>query len=355
MVNLPFFSKSTESSSLGIDIGTSSLKVVELSGGKENIVLENYGEIFLRNFFGQGPAKGVEGSLVYSSQEIAEAIKHLLSEMGIKSKKAYFSIPDFVSFFTSFTVPPMKEEEVASAIEFHSKQYIPLPINEVSLDWFLEKNNEKKETKVNLIAVPNDVIEQYREISRLAQLEINSLEGEMFALVRALLRDKKEPVAIIDIGEQSTMLTVAQNGLLKTTHSLDIAGNMLVKQVAKSAQIEYNAAREIVMGYGIEESNVRKAVLSPFNSLFSEVSRVLDAFEKKEGILIEEVIIAGGFSLLPGVVDFATEALDKKVIKKSCFEGVKYPEILEPELTRISNSHAIAFGVALNGIIKEEK
>ena len=354
MVNFPFFSKSSDNSSLGIDVGTSSLKVVELSGGKE-ITLENYGEVFMRDFLGQGPVKGAEGSLVYSSEEIAEAIKHLLSAAGIKTKRAYFSIPDFVSFFTSFTVPPMEKEEINSAIEFHSKQYIPLPISEVALDWFLEEGDGKEKVKVNLIAVPNEIIDQYREIARLAQIEIISLEGEMFALVRALVRDVEKPTAIIDIGEQSTLLTVAEKGTLKTTHSLEIAGNMLVKQVAKYAEIEYTSAREVVMNYGIEEETVKKAVSSPLTSLFSEVSRVIDAFEKKEGTVIEEVIIAGGFSLLPGVVEFAEEALDKKVIRKSCFKGIVYPEILEEELARISNSHSIAFGVALNGIIKEEK
>jgi type IV pilus assembly protein PilM len=354
MVNFSFFSKSSDNSSLGIDIGTSSLKVVELSGGKE-ITLENYGEVFMRDFLGQGPVKGAEGSLVYSSKEIAEAIKHLLSETGIKTKRAYFSIPDFVSFFTSFTVPPMKKEEINSSIEFHAKQYIPLPISEVALDWFLEEGDGKEKVKVNLIAVPNEIIDQYREIARLAQIEIISLEGEMFALVRALVRDVEKPTAIIDVGEQSTLLTIAEKGILKTTHSLEIAGNMLVKQVAKYAEIEYNSAREVVMSYGIEEEVVKKAVFSPLTSLFSEVSRVIDAFEKKEGSVIEEVIIAGGFSLLPGVVEFAEEALDKKAIRKSCFQGIVYPNILEEELARISNSHSIAFGVALNGIIKEEK
>jgi type IV pilus assembly protein PilM len=352
MAIFSFFTKSNDDSSLGIDIGTSSLKAVEISGGKE-ITLENYGEVFMRDFLGQVPVKGAEGSLIYSSKEIAEAVKYLLEEAGIKNRRAYFSIPDFVSFFTSFTVPKMKKEEINSAIEFHAKQYIPLPISEVALDWFLEE--EKEKTKVNLIAVPNEVIDQYREIARLAQIEIISLEGEMFALVRALVRDVEKPTAIIDIGEQSTLLTIAEKGILKTTHSLEIAGNMLVKQVAKHTEIEYNAAKDIVMNYGVSEDIVKKAVSSPLTSLFSEVSRVIDAFEKKETKVIDEVIVAGGFSLLPGVVEFAEDALDKKVIRKSCFEGIIYPKTLEEELTRLSNSHSIALGVALNGIIKEEK
>ncbi len=354
MINIPFFSKPVSNNSLGIDIGTSSLKVVEVSGKKE-ITLENYGEVFLHDFIGKAPVKGTEGSLLYSSNEIAEGLKHLLNETGIKTRRAYFSIPDFVSFFTTFTIPPMKEEEVGSAVEFHSRQYIPLPISEVSLDWFLDEQKEgDKNIKVNLVAVPNEVIEQYREIARLSNIEIISLEGEMFALVRALVRDKEGPVAIIDIGEQSTLLAIAENGILKTTHSLEIAGNMLIKQVAKQAEIEYNDARDIVMGHGIKEETIKKSVSSLLSSLFSEISRVVDIFEKKEGKAVSEVVIAGGFSLLPGVVEAAKEGIDKKVITKSCFENVKHPDILKEHLDKISHSHSIALGVALSGIISGE-
>jgi len=351
MVNIPFLSKSSDGNSLGIDIGTASLKIVEISGEKEPN-LENYGEIFMRDFAGEAPVKGVKGSLAYSSEEIAEALKHLLKEAGIKTKKVYFSIPDFVSFFTSFKIPAMKEEEVKSSIEFHSRQYIPLPISEVSLDWFLEDGKEGEERKVNLIAVPNDVIDQYREIAQLSGVEIVSLEGEMFALVRALARNNEVCTAIVDIGEQSTLLTIAEKGKLKTTHSLEVAGNMLVKQVAKAAEIEYNEARKVIMAHGVEEESIRRAAASSLSSLFSEVSRVIEVFEKEEGGNINEIIIAGGFSLLPGVLEYAEEALDKKAIRKNCFEGIKYPEILKGELERISNSHSIALGVALSKMDK---
>jgi len=353
MVNFPFFSQSSPDTFLGVDIGTSSLKVVEVSGGKE-ITLENYGELFMRDFIGDTAVKGSEGALVHSSNEIAEGLKHLLKEAGIKTKKAYFAIPDFASFFTSFTIPQMKKEEISSAIEFHSRQYIPLPTSEVALDWFLEEGKKEGEKKVNLIAVPNEIINQYREIAQLSDVGIISLEGEMFALVRALAREVEETTAIVDIGEQSTLVTIAEKGTLKTTHSLEIAGNMLIKQVAKYAEIEYNAAREVIMSYGMAEDVIKKAADSPLSSLFSEISRVIDVFEKKEGKEVRGVIVAGGFSMLPGVVDYATDSLDKKVITKSCFEGINYPEILKKELEKISSSHSIALGVALNGIMGEE-
>lgn len=348
MINIPFLKKSSDNNFIGIDIGTHSLKMVELSGGKD-VVLENYAELFMHDFIGSAPIKGSGGSFLYSTKEIAEALKYLLKESGSKTKKAYFSLPDFVSFFTSFSVPAADKEEVSSSIGLHARQYIPLPISEVALDWFLEDGKDPQNKRVNLVAVPNEVIDQYREIASLAGVEISSLEGEMFSLIRAFARDIVEPVAIFDMGEQSTLLTIAEKGSLKTTHSLEMAGNMIIKQVAKFAQIEYNEAREIIAAHGMKEDVIKRAISSPLTSLFHEVSRVIDIFEKKESKVVNEIIITGGFSLIPGIVDYASDVVDKKIITKNCFDSVKYPEILKEEIKTISNSHSIALGSALSG------
>ncbi len=338
---------------MGIDIGTHSIKIVELSGNKEKIQLENYGEIFLADFCSHISEKGSKGVFLYSNEDIAGAIKALISEAGIKSKKAYFSIPDFVTFFTLFDLPPVKDDEMNSAVEFHSRQHIPLPIEEVVLDWSIVEREESK-IKINLIAIPKEIVNQYQEIAQMSDLDIISLEGEMFSLARALTYGDGKTAAIIDIGEQSTMLAIARNGILKTTHSIEVAGNMLVKQVAKAKEIEYNDARRMVMEHGLAEESVRAPVSFLANSLFSSISQAINVFERKEKTSIEEVIVGGGFSLLPGVVEVAENAIDKNVVVKNCFENMIYPESLNNTLMRLSSSHSIATGVALIGILKEE-
>ncbi len=353
MFNTPFFSKSSTNTFLGVDIGKSSLKIVEISGEKE-ITLENYGELFMRDFTGKSPVKESEWSLFYSSNEIAEAMKYLLKEAEIKARNAYFSIPDFVSFFAFFTIPPMKREEVVSAIELHSRQYIPFPVSDAALDCFLEEEEEGKPRKVNLIAIPNKVISQYQEISRLSGVKIISLEGEMFSLIRALAGNIKETTAIINIGEQGTMLTIAENGSLKKTQRLEVTGSMMTKQVAKYAEIEYNEARDVLLEYGAEEETIKKIIFPSLTSLFSEISHVISSFEEKEGKKIDEVLVTGEFSFLPGMIDYAEKDVGKKVSKKSCFEGLNYPETLREELERISSSHSTALGVALNGREREK-
>ncbi len=350
MINLPFFSKKP-GNFLGVDIGTSSVKVVELSGREDDLTLENYGEVFMREFLGESEKKEKEGNLPFSSEEIANALSTLLDEAGIGTRRAYFSLPDFVSFFTPLKLPPMKEEEIDSAVEHHSRQYIPLPISEVALDWFLaEKREEKKEVKVNLIAIPNEVIEQYQKIASLAEMEVVALEGEMLSLSRAFTRQREGVTAIIDMGEQSTLLSVVENGVLKTTHSLEIAGNSFIGQIAKKASIDYNQARGIVTSYGVKEDVVKRVMSNTSQSLFSEVDRVLNSFEKKQKKEVNEVIMAGGMSLVPGMVEYARDNMTREVRVSNCFEGISYPSELEDKMKSLSQSHAISLGAALNEI-----
>ncbi len=360
MINIPFFSNSSENF-LGIDIGSNSIKIVELTktkGGKD-IVLQNYGQVLLQEFAnnnekekkkGKERAKNNKGSFPCTSEEIAKALTYLLKETGINTNKAYFSLPDFASFFTSFNLPPMNDEEISSAVELHSAQYIPLPISEVSLDWFLDKKTEK-EIKINLIAIPNEVIDQYQEISNLSGINITSLEGEMIPLTRAFARNKKGLVAIVDMGEQTTLLTMAENGKLKTTHSLEVAGSSIAQHIANAAKIEYNQARDILNKYGLQEKNINRVASSRASYLFSEVLRAINSFENQEGKKVEEIILAGGFSLVPGIVEQAIQCTGKKVIIDNCFADIQYPPEIENKINAVSQCYGIALGSALCGII----
>jgi type IV pilus assembly protein PilM len=351
MINIPFFSKSSEDY-LGIDIGTSSIKAVEISGGKDP-ELKNYGEVLISDFEKETEKKAKKtkkGSFSYTDEQISEALTYLLEETGIKTRKAYFSLPDFASFFTSFNLPPMEEDEVDSAVSFHARQYIPLPVSEVSLDWFLDDEIKKgKEIKVNLIAIPNEVIKQYQTIANMAKVEIVSLEGEMVPLVRAFARDREDVVAILDIGEQTMLLAIAEKGILKATHSLEFSAGSVINQLASFADVKYNEAKKILSEYGLKEKSIEKVVFIRLRSIFAEVTRAINSFERNENKEVAEVIITGGFSNIPGIEGYIQGVVNKKVSTNNCFQGIKYPESLEKKIIEISKNYGVALGTALGG------
>jgi type IV pilus assembly protein PilM len=196
MIKFPFGSSSKNA--LGIDIGTFSIKMVEMSKKGERTTLENYGEVTTRQIgsstFRSGFDQGTN-SFTLSSKEIAQGIQAILLEAKMHAKSVTFSVPDFSSFFTSFDLPPMTKEELPKAINFEARQHIPLPLSDVVLDWQVienkNSNNGSVSNKVILVAVPKEVISQYQEIGRVCNLTVSALEAEVFGLIRSLIRQSK--------------------------------------------------------------------------------------------------------------------------------------------------------------------
>ena len=118
--------------SLGIDIGVSSIKVIEISKRRKGFKLENYGEIKIADFEYNKKSSSVAGNgFSFSNEKIALAIKAIKKEANIKAKEANFSIPDFSSFFINFNLPIMDKEEIPQSVKHEVRPYIPLPLSEI--------------------------------------------------------------------------------------------------------------------------------------------------------------------------------------------------------------------------------
>ena len=340
---------------MGIDIGTSSIKIVELSLRGEKVKLERYGEIAVQTLYEKPFRTSEKSTLLLSSRDIARAISAVLKETKISERKTIFSIPDFSSFFTNFELPPMTKEEIAEAVRFEARHHIPLPLSEIVLDWSIVGgvvDQKKTPLKILLVAVPKSIISQYQQIAILANLEIKALEAEAFALVRSLVKEDKRVIALLDIGAQSTTVSIIDQGILKISHSFDVSGNELTQMISKSLNVDYKKAENLKKEYGLipSERNIREILIPLIDLILIEMektSRTLYGAEKKE---IQKFIIAGGIALLPGLKEYLTEGLKKEVEIANPFSNILYPPILEKTLKEIGPSYAIAVGVALRGL-----
>lgn len=342
--------------SLGVDIGTSVIRVVELSKAGEKIKLENYGYIQSKFLYEKPFRISKRGILSFSTHDIAKTIAAILEEAKIRTRIANFSIPDFSSFFTTFQLPPMTKEELSQAIRFEARQHVPLPISEIVLDWILiegEPSSQKKQDlKVMLVAVPKRVVQQYQEIANLAGLEPQNLEAEVFALKRALIdrtEDKEKVVVLVDIGAESTTCSVVEGGILKVSHSFDISGNNLTKSLVDSLQIDIELAEELKLKYGLlPAGQVIHRVLQPFfDSIIIEIRRISQDFLKREGKDIQEIILAGGTANIRGIKGYFEEKIKKEINIGNPFSNISYPQILEKTLRENGPPLAIAIGLAL--------
>jgi type IV pilus assembly protein PilM len=349
---------------LGIDIGTSAIKVVELGKRGERIYLENYGEMSSEAFYVESFRTFERNILSLPVEEIALAIKAILKEAEIKTRQSILTIPDFATFFTTFELPPMTEKEIPEAIKFEARQYIPLPLSEVTLDWkVIERvsiGKEKTKLKILLVAVPNELVNQYQSIANFSGLELYFLEAEAFSLVNSLVpEDEKRVVAIVDLGIQSTTCSITEKRILKISHSFDISSGQFTEQIAKGLMVENKIAESLKMKYGIlgveapglkGRPSVRNILLPLVDEMIKEIERIFSGFYYSEGKEVQKIILSGGSARMPGLVEYFKDYFKMEVEIANPFLRIFYPPILEERLKEIGPSYAIAVGAALEGL-----
>jgi type IV pilus assembly protein PilM len=360
--NIADFFKFRPKKFLGVDIGTSSIKIVEMGRQGKLRRLENYGEIETSSFRKKTFRVFKKDGLLLSNKEVANAIQAVCKETGIQTKEASFSIPDFSSFFTSFKLPVMGKEEISQAIKYEVRPYIPLPLSEVTLDWSVtEGEPSKTPLKVLVAAIPNDIVNQYQQIAQFAGLKLRTLESEVFALVRSLakkLEKEKKSIGLIDIGARSTTCSVLEQGILKTSYSFNIAGNELTEIIAKSLNIDYNKAEEMKRKYGLlfgntngeSRKDIRKILLPLIDLILEEIKKAFRNFYREEGKEVERIILAGGLTSMPGLKEYFSAELKKKIYIADPFFNIVCPPILANTLKEVGPNYAISVGLALKGL-----
>ncbi|MCJ7829540.1 pilus assembly protein PilM [Patescibacteria group bacterium] len=347
---------------LGVDIGTSSIKIVELGRRGQNRKLENYGEAEASSFKERPFRVFKKNTLSLSNREVAETIRAICKEAGIQTKEVSFSLPDFCSFFTSFRLPAMSKEELPEAVKYEVRPYIPLPLSEITLDWLItEGESSKTPLKILVVAIPNEIIVQYQEIAHLSDLKLRTLEPEVFALGRSSVKNKngEKIVGLVDIGARSTTCSILERGIFKTSHSFNIAGNELTEAIARSLNIDYNKAGELRRKYGLlsdnvtsEEfqKNIREILVPLVDSILEEIRKIFRNFYQVEGKEVEKIILAGGLGLTPGLKEYFSAQLKKEISIADPFLHISYPAILADTLKEIGPTYAVAVGAALKGL-----
>lgn len=358
------FFKQADETSLGVDIGSSSIKVVQLRKEKERAMLQTYGELAL-----SGYAKGEDGrSIVMVDDRLKEALTDVLRESQVKASKAIVSIPLKNSFVTTMTMPELAPSEMKDAITYEARKYIPIPIAETTIDWWVlppqapstteqehafSDATRRHTTNVLLVAVPNDIINKYKSIFDGVGLKIEAFEIESFALARSAIRQEAGAVMIVDLGASTTKLSMVEAGVVRAAHSVDQGSWRLTQALQQSLGIDFDRAEMMKRECGVihrPETQGAVSVIEPIlESLLSEGERFILDWKRKGGRSLSKVVIAGGGSLLRGADDVMVRKFGVEVEVANPFSKVLYPAFLEPSLKEIGAVFGNAVGLALRG------
>jgi type IV pilus assembly protein PilM len=357
------FGGSSGDSAVGIDIGTSSIKVVQIKKKAGRAVLETYGAVAL------GPYADLDIGKVTNlePEKISEALKEVLKESGVSTKSSALSIPSQSSLVFTIELPAkVKENDLATIVATEARKYIPVPMTEVSLDWFIlpqketsfeEENNpdlpprDISKSQVLVVAIQNDAVSKYQSIVKQCGLEAGFFELEIFSSIRANFEHELSPVLLLDFGASKTKLTIIEFGSVKSFHTISRGGADITDSISKSLSISFIKAEEMKKEFGLmgnpEEKSLVDIVKVHIDYIFSEVNSVLLNYEKKYDKTISKVILTGGGSLLRGFKEVAESNFTMQVETGNPFSKVGAPVFLEKVLAVAGPEFAIALGLAL--------
>ena len=352
--NLGLFKK--ETSVIGVDIGSSSIKVVQLRREGGQAILETYGELSL----GPYASLSVGQATNLPAEKIVEAMDDLFREANVTTRRGALSLPLKSSLLKVIELPNIAERDLPAVVPIEARKYIPVPISEVSLDWWvIPKRNlagavdEPSEIKaggkiqVLLVAIHNETIKKYQDIAQLAKIETSGFEVETFSAIRAVLGRDIAPTVILDLGASASKLAIVDSGIVKVSHTINRGSQEVTVALSKSLSIDFGQA-ERLKREGMK--NMPDVARSTIEYIFYEVSQIIGDFQKKEGRIISKIILIGGGSLLDGIRETAKKNFTSELIFGDPFSKTKTPAFLSEVLLQAGPEFAIALGLALREI-----
>lgn len=357
------FTKQSQSV-LGIDIGSSSIKIVQLRRKNGRAVLETYGELALGPYGG----KGVGEAVSLPTEKVIEAMNDLLKEKEVNAttRLCGLSIPFASSLMTVINLPVASEKQIAQMVPLEARKYIPVPISEVSLDWSIippDSNGERQSgldaagkplppnSEVLIVALHNDTIAQYKNIVSQSALDASFFEIEIFSVMRSVLDDEVTPVLILDMGATSTKLFIVERGILRVSHMINRGGQGITTALSKSLGIPVTDAEVLKRDKGLEGAangiGLRDVITMTLDYIFAEANRVVLGYQKRYNKNVSKAILVGGGSALKGITEVAKKSLQTEIVLGDPFSKTVAPAFIENVLRETGPEFAVAVGVAL--------
>ncbi|KKT26486.1 MAG: Type IV pilus assembly protein PilM [Parcubacteria group bacterium GW2011_GWA2_43_9b] len=336
---------------LGIDLGASSIKIVELGRKEERAYLDNYALL-------QSKSGKIFNIIDLKDEDIIQLLAALIKEGNFAGRRASVALPVDQTFSTVISLPVMPEEELAAAVTFEAQKYVPIPLNEVVLDWSIitaDQNADQRRgtehgagdvvrsfaevartsggksqgdvdaiseqgrnstsgnigagtIQILLLAVPKETINRITRIVSRAGLKVAALEQEAFSLARSLIGNDKNTFMIVDLGRRGTDIILLDQGFIKLSHSLE---------------------------------SVNKEII------FMEIDRIVNIFQMRYNKKIGQCLLAGGRANEKDLFEFLTVKLKMPVRLGDPFARVSYDSKAGSFLKELGPQFSVAVGLAM--------
>ncbi|MFH1840955.1 MAG: type IV pilus assembly protein PilM [Candidatus Shapirobacteria bacterium] len=332
----------------GLDLGRRTLKLVQFRRKNSEYELLAFG-------MAPTPGKGLLSDSEDDLTHLAVAVKNLCRDSQVRGNNVVTAIPQNKVFAQLITLPKIDDEELASALRWEAEQYVPFPLDEVTLAHEVVGEvalDGKVSLEVTLVAVPSALIDKTTKVLQMAKLNPVSLETEIFSLARSLVNPGERAVVLIDFGTNSTDIAVIEDGHLIVIRSISTGGDSLTKAIASSLGMEESQAEAYKEAYGVDQTKLEgkiKTALDPLISLLlEEIEKTLSFYTaRKQSQKIDRVVLTGGTSALPEISSQLAKRLNLEIQLGDPLANIKGKELITQKIGGNTSFLAVAVGLAM--------
>ncbi len=362
---------------LGIDLSGASIKLVELrnaGNGRPQLVTYGFIDETYNIIKDDNPA---------ARAAIANQLQELMKQTRAGATAAIAALPSFSVFSSIINLPAMKDKDLVSAIRWEAKKFVPIPLEEMILDWEVLKEpgeaaapqansdgkkdvkNDKKEigatpAKTNLrilmTAAPKNLVNRYVELFKLVGLQLVGLETESFALERSLVGNDMNPVMVIDIGSQTSSIIIFSSGVPILNRSIDVGGKGITRALQETMGLTQEQAEQFKRDVGMSVtsesiSKLPKPVSYVINSIINEIRYILNIYQNQNKKPITKVILTGGSSFLANMPNTIEGIFNIKSFIGDPWARVIHPVEIDALLKELGPRMAVSIGLAMREIV----
>lgn len=348
--------------SVGLDIGTNAVKMVQLLKRKDGTELVSFGSAPF-------PSEAMSDGVIVDANSVVDAVRKVITENNVKIKEVKVGLSGRSVIAKKIKMPLMTADELKDSIHWEAEQHIPFSIDEVVLDFLIipdEVNEKLKQMSVLLIAAKKDKIKSYMDILSELNLKAVLVDLDSFAIANSYeassgsmdsLLNENEVLCFLNIGAEMTNLNVMGKVCPYFVREISVAGNHWTRAIQKEFNVNFNRAEEMKINAmkggiktGAEETSVKTVIDNVMEQLVNEIKRSFDYFrgieEKKE---IKKIIISGGTARMNGLVDYFSDTFKISVEIANPLVNIKVDEtnLDAVKLRELSPVLGVSVGLAL--------
>jgi type IV pilus assembly protein PilM len=335
----------------GLDIGNHSIKAIHISGLPDKPKLDGYA-------YGSTPVGILMSESEENQKRLASAIHDIIKSSNLAGmKKVVFAIPESHVNRRLITLPYVDDESLEKSVYWEMKQYLPVPIDEVTLGTIIIGEKMKNETRVAdvlVIAVDNKYIDRYMRVLEMAGLEPIAAETEAVATVRAiypLAQEITSSYLIVDLGSQSTDVSVAYKDKLIYSDSIPYGSDSVTKAISQTFAMDTAKADEYKKTYGMDPVHFGGKLATVINpvvdTILVEVRKSLEYFRREfTDIAPSKIFLTGEAGLMPGLLKYMGDKLQISIELANPWSKITIENKDSAFIQKGLSAYSVAIGLA---------